>query len=71
MSNNVGMGEIFHDLDLLINVFLKIWFFLDVCFADDLDCKQFIIIFFLRNEILFLARITSPNAPFPIDFIVS
>lgn len=71
MSNDVGMREIFHDLDLLIDVLLKVRLFLDVGLADDLDCQQFIIIFFLKIEILFLARITSPNAPFPIDLIVS
>lgn len=37
VSDYVGMVEFFHDVDLLVNVFLKEWLFLDVLLADDLD----------------------------------
>ena len=48
MPDYVGMGKIFHNLDLLIDVLLEVGFLLDVNFADYLDSEQLFIIFFLR-----------------------
>lgn len=40
ISDDIGVVELFHDIDLLVNVFLQEGLLLDVQLADNLDCVE-------------------------------
>lgn len=71
MGDNIGVGEFLHDFYFLVNVFLEEWLLLDEEFIDDFDGIEMIIFPYITKVVLCLTKITSPNAPFPIDFIDS
>jgi hypothetical protein len=64
------MGKFLHDVNLLIDVFLKKGLLLDVCFADYLDCVEHIIGLYIIMSVLLRASMTSPKAPLPIVLII-
>ena len=57
ISYNVRVVEFFHDADFLVDVFFEEWFFLEVGFADNFDCVEFVL-FWVNRDVLFLARTT-------------
>lgn len=40
IANNIGMVQFFHDVDLLVDIFLEEGFLLNVKFAYDLNCVE-------------------------------
>jgi len=64
------MVEFFHNVDFLIDVFLKKRFFLDQGFGNDFDCKKFFRRFLMKEKLLLRATTTYPKAPLPMDLIV-
>lgn len=71
VSDDIGVVQFLHDVDLLVDVLLQEGLLLDVQLADDLDSVQRLRRPCISAEILFRASITSPKAPFPIDFTIS
>ena len=65
------MVELLHDVNLLVDVLLQEGLPLDVQFADDLHRIQHISRSYVIPHLRLRAKTTSPNAPFPIDFIIS
>lgn len=58
VSYDVGMVEFFHDVNLLIDVFLQEGFLLDVCLADDFDSVELIVGLCMITGVLLRASIT-------------
>ena len=50
MAHDIGMVEIFHDLNFLVDVLLEVGFLFDMNFADDFDRIKFIIVFFIKED---------------------
>lgn len=70
IPDNIRMVQFLHDADLLVDVFLQERFLLQMRLTDDLDCVQFVF-FCVNKDVLLRASTTSPNAPLPIDFMIS
>ena len=69
VSDDIGVVQFLHDVDLLVDVLLQEGLLLDLRLGDDLDCVEAVVGFCVVGAVLFRERSTSPKAPLPIDFM--
>lgn len=71
VADDVGVVQLLHNVDLLVDVLLKEGLLLYVLLADDLHRVQNLGLLYVIRGVLCRARTTSPKAPFPMDLMIS